>query len=354
MLDLIKKFDSADMLTMLQNFPQQCRDAFMLGKGIELPSSYHQFNNIVFSGMGGSAIGGDIIRTYCLYKLNLPIFVFRNYNLPSFINEDTLFFACSYSGNTEETIASFQEARRKKAKIVVISSGGELITLAQRKNIPFIKIPSGYPPRQSLGYFVFVPLYLLQKIKILNNLEPELEETFYLLERMRDKKLSPEIKKENIAFDTALLMLNRFPVIYSQIDYLDVVSMRWRAQLAENSKVLSSINFLPELNHNEIVGWRFPKSVLKNFIIFLLRDNTEQARIRLRIEITKELLKKDGFLIKEVRAEGRSLMARILSLIYIGDFVSYYLAILNQIDPTPVKPIAYLKKRLAKISHKGK
>ncbi|MGE4357506.1 MAG: bifunctional phosphoglucose/phosphomannose isomerase [Candidatus Omnitrophota bacterium] len=347
MLELIKKFDSADMLNFLYNFPLQLKDAFLLGKKTEIHSSYLKHKNIVFSGMGGSAIGADIIRAYCFYKSKLPIFVFRNYNLPPFVNKETIFFVCSYSGNTEETIASFQEARKKKAKIIVISSGGELINYAHKLKIPYIKIPSGYPPRQALGYFVFVPLYILYKMRVIGNIEKELEETIYVLEKMRDRKMSPAVQEGNIAFDTARFMLNRFPVIYSQTDYLDVVCMRWRAQLAENSKMLSSVNFLPELNHNEIVGWQFPAGVLKNFVIVFLRDNWEEERIKVRMDITKEILKKRGFnKIKQIYAEGKSLMARIFSLIYTGDFVSYYLAILNRVDPTPVEAINYLKKRL--------
>jgi len=343
---LIKQFDSNNMLSLLLDFPAQCRDAFEIGKGFIFPSNYSYFKKIVFSGMGGSAIGGEIVRSYLLYKINFPIFVIRNYTLPNFVDEETLFFACSYSGNTEETIASFYEAKERKAKIITISSGGELLNLAYREGFPSVKIPSNYPPRQALGYFVFIPLSILQKIESFDNLENDFKETISLLENMREKKLSPKISKGNIALDMAKLIKGKFPVIYSQTDYFDAVCMRWRAQLAENSKTLSSINFFPELNHNEIVGWKFPQRVIKNFLIFLIRDNQELDRIRKRIEVTKEIFLKEGFRFKEIWAEGNSLLARIFSLVYLGDFTSYYLALLNKVDPTPVEPITYLKNRL--------
>ncbi|MFN7170073.1 MAG: SIS domain-containing protein, partial [Candidatus Omnitrophota bacterium] len=225
MLKLIKRFDSLNMLTLLKNFPNQCKDSFLQVKEIEIPSTYCQFKQIVFSGMGGSAMGGEIIRSGYLYKINLPIFVIRNYMLPDFVNGETLFFACSYSGNTEETIASYQEAKQRKAKIIVISSGGILRELAEKDKFPFIEIPSGYPPRQALGYFVFTPLNILEKMKVISDLERELQETILVLEKLRDDNFSPEVKKKNVAWELALLLRNKFPVIYAQVDYLDAVCM---------------------------------------------------------------------------------------------------------------------------------
>ncbi|MCM8797951.1 MAG: bifunctional phosphoglucose/phosphomannose isomerase [Candidatus Omnitrophica bacterium] len=347
MLKLIKRFDNLNMLPLLQDFPAQCKDSYLLGEEIKIPPTYHLFKYVVFCGMGGSAIGGDIIRAAYLYRIKFPIFVIKNYSLPNFVDEETLFFVCSYSGNTEETISAYQEAKKRRAKIIVISSGGILRELAEKDASPFVKIPPGYPPRQALAYFVFTPLKILEKINILPNLEPEWQETISLLEKLRDKNFSPEVKKGNFAWELAQLLKNKFPVIYGQIDYLEAVCARWRAQLAENSKVLSSIHFFPEMNHNEIVGWRFPEAVLKKFFIIFLRDNQEQERIERRIEVTKEIFSRDGFKFKEVRAEGNFLLARIFSLIYLGDYVSYYLALLNRVDPTPVEPIVYLKNKLS-------
>jgi len=349
-LSYYQTIDSSGMLGILDKFPQQCRDAFELASNFPIPEDYRKCKHIVFSGMGGSAIGADIIRSYSLYKIGYPLTVIRNYRIPKFINRESLFFACSYSGNTEETLASFQEARKKKARIIVICSGGKLLELARKNRIPCLVIPEGYPPRQALGYSFFSPLKILGNLGIIHKLSNEVEETLSVLTRLRDNNLSFDIGiKNNPAKKLAYFLKNKFPVIYGSCDYLDAVITRWRGQFAENSKTLSSVNFFPEMNHNEIVGWRFPQKLLKDFAVLMLRDSSEHKRVSQRIEITKELLKKDGFKIKEIWSQGNSLMARMFSLVYIGDFASFYLGILNSIDPTPVEPIVYLKKKLLSV-----
>ncbi len=335
------------MLTLLENFPEQCTDALKLASGFLPPNGYRNFKSIAFSGMGASAIGADLIRSFFLYKTSYPVSVIRNYRLPESINGDTLFFVCSYSGNTEETIASFEEAMKRKAKIIVICSGGRILETAKRAKIPYLIIPKGYPPRQALGYSFFSPLKILEKLKAIGSIEGESKETVALLKQLRDKKLSVRIgSKNNTAKKLAIELKNSFPVIYGSCDYLDSIITRWRGQLAENSKTLSSSHVLPEMNHNEIVGWKFPRSTLKDFMVIMLRDSSEHKRVMKRIEITKDLLKRGGFKVREVFSEGKSPMARMFSLIYVGDFVSFYLAILNKVDPTPIEPISYLKKKL--------
>ncbi len=341
-----KKIDSSGILDILDEFPRQCQNAFELGGSIAIPFSYKKIKNIVFSGMGGSAIGADLIRSYLIYRPVPPVFVIRHYRIPEFVDRTSLFFACSYSGNTEETIASFKAALKKKAKVIVISSGGRLLELARASKIPYVIVPKGYPPRQALGYFFFSPLKLLEQCGIVEKSDKKVTETISVLDNLRNNSLAMNVTGNNPAKKLANMLANRFPVIYGSTDYLDAVITRWRAQFAENSKTLSSVNLFPELNHNEIVGWRFPRRILKKFFIIILRDASEHKRISRRIEITKYLLIKDGFRVKEVWSEGKSLMARMFSLVYLGDFISYYLAILNKVDPAPVEPIAYLKKRL--------
>lgn len=345
--EFYQNIDTSDMLTLLENFPEQCTDALRLASGFFLPNDYRNFKNIAFSGMGASATGADLIRSFFLYKISCPISVIRNYRLPKSVNGDTLFFVCSYSGNTEETIYSFKEAIKRKAKIIVICSGGQILEMAKKAKIPYLVIPKGYPPRQALGYSFFSPLKILEKSKVIGSIEGEVKETVTLLKQLRNKKLSVRIDlKNNIAKKLAADLNNSFPVIYGSSDYLDSIITRWRGQLAENSKTLSSSHTLPEMNHNEIVGWKFPRKTLKDFMVIMLRDSSEHKRVTKRIEITKDLLKSEGFRVREVFSEGKSLMTRMFSLIYIGDFVSFYLAILNKVDPMPVGPISYLKKKL--------
>lgn len=343
----ISNQDKSEMLRLLDGLPSQCWEAFNLPRP-SLPGKYKGIKKIVFSGMGGSAIGADLIRSFYLYELALPVFVIRNYRLPAFVDRQSLFFACSYSGNTEETISSFKEALKRGAKVLVFSSDGRLVEMAKTENLPFILIPRGYPPRAALGYAFFTPLRIIQDLGFIPEQEKKVKETVVILERLRDRYLSVKVcSRDNLAKKLALALEDKFPVIYGCVDYLDSVVARWRAQLAENSKTLASSHLLPELNHNEIVGWRFPEELLKKFEVIILRDKSESKRMRQRIEITKRLIRQRRVKVRDITSWGDSLVARMFSLIYIGDYLSFYLAILNHVDPTAVRPIDYLKRELS-------
>jgi glucose/mannose-6-phosphate isomerase len=280
--------------------------------------------------------------------MKLPVFVNRNYTLPEFVSSKTLLVASSYSGNTEETLSAYREAKRKKAKIVALTSGGTLQTLAKKDGIPCVTIPSGLPPRCALGYAFFLPLVLLQRLGIGKNQSREIKETVRLIRNLRDKKLGKGIvTARNTAKRIARNVYGKFPVIYGAQDHIDSVVTRWRGQLGENSKTLSSSHVLPEMNHNEIVGWKNPHSLLMKCIVIILRDKGDHPRIKRRTDITKRIIEQSGVKTIELYSIGKSLLARMFSLIYIGDYMSFYLAILNREDPTPVDRISYLKKLLA-------
>lgn len=344
----IKAIDVSDMLISLCEFPFQCEQAVALIRDFKVPSIYQRFSNIVFSGMGGSAISGDIIKSYLIDEIRIPITVNRNYSLPNFVGEETLVFVLSYSGNTEETISAYSQAKERKAKIIVISSGGKLTANAQDDGVTFISIPSDLPPRVAFGYLFFPLLILLSKVGAIPDKEGSIEETIKVLDNLKESQLKPEIELENnLAKKLSLDIFGKFPVIYASCDHLEGVLMRWRGQLAENSKNLSSSHFFPEMNHNEIIGWENPQDILNKFLVILLRDKDDHLRTKKRIDITKSIIKKQNIPITEVHSQGEGLLSRILSLLYIGDFVSFYLAILNGVDPTPVEKISYLKEQLA-------
>ncbi|MEW6170417.1 MAG: bifunctional phosphoglucose/phosphomannose isomerase [Candidatus Omnitrophota bacterium] len=345
----LKKIDQHNMLDLLLGFPRQCRQAFDIAKKINLSQNYKDFKNIVFCGMGGSAIGADLVKSYLYFKSNVSITVVREYNLPSFVDENTLVFVSSYSGDTEETLSAYDEALKKRCKIIAISSGGKLKEKTFKDGFYFIEIPQGLPPRSSLGFLSIIPLGVLAKLMNLS-IEKEIEEIIFLLEDLTNN-LNPRISREkNIAKKIALDIYDKFVVSYSASIHFDVVSMRFRGQLAENSKTLSSTHFFPEMNHNEIVGWANPKKLLKKFIVVLFRDKLDHPRTQKRMEITKTIFKKKNLKVIEIWSRGDSLLARIFSLIYIGDFISFYLAILNKVDPMPVERVAYLKEELRKES----
>ncbi len=346
----IKAIDASDMLSLLCEFPSRCKQAVRFSRDFKIPSTYQAFSNVVFSGLGGSAVSGGILKSYLIDEIRMPIIVNRNYTLPGFVDEKTLAFVLSYSGNTEETINAYSQAKEKKAKIIVISSGGKLMAKAKSDGVPFITIPSDLPPRCALGYLFFPPLILLSKMGVIEDKQTQIEETIDVLDNLRKSQLKPEIKEEkNLAKKLARDIFGRFPVIYASCDHLEGTLMRWRSQLAENSKSLSSSHLFPEMNHNEIVGWENPKRILSKFLVVLLRDKNDYLRTKRRINITKSIINKQNIPVIEVHSRGERLLSRIFSLVYIGDFVSFYLAVLNDVDPTPVEKISYLKEQLAKV-----
>ena len=343
----IERFDKNDMFDLICRFPDQCIQALSIAEKASVNKKYKStYHNIVFLGLGGSAIGADLIKSYLIEECSLPIFVVRDYSIPSFLNKDSLVFAVSYSGNTEETLSMYKKALKKKAKIIVVTSGGKLEALAIKNNNALVKIPQGYPPRTALGFSFIPPLVLLGKLGIVKNKSAHIRRAVSVLKSMLERDLNP--KKNNISKQLAKTFYNRVPVFYSANTHFDVVSVRWRGQLAENSKALSSMHVYPEMNHNEIVGWQHPDNMLKSFIAVNLRDKMNHSRVKLRMDISSKILKRAGFRCIDIYSKGDEVLSRILSLMYIGDFVSFYLAILYGINPTPVERISYLKGELAK------
>jgi glucose/mannose-6-phosphate isomerase len=273
----------------------------------------------------------------------------RNYTLPNFVGENTLIFVSSYSGNTEETISAYKKAKEKKARMVVISSDGELENRAKEDGVPYIKIPKGFPPRCALFYSFVPPLLILNKLGFIEDKIRELDEVTEVLITLKNELGINSPTKANIAKKLALALRHKFPIIYGANDRIDVVVTRWRGELAENSKHLASSHVFPEMNHNEIVGWDFPSELMNQFVVIFLRDDEDHKRIAKRMDITKDILDKKGISTVELFSKGKGPLSRMLSLIYIGDMVSFYLAILDGVDPMPVDRISYLKKELAKV-----
>ena len=347
--DNFKKLDKSDMLSVLLDFPEQCKAAVDIARKAKILFEKRDFNKVVFVGLGASAIGADLARSYLYSESKIPILVVREYELPAYVDNSTLVVICSYSGNTEETLSAYQQAKQKQATLIAISAGGKLKDYACSDSITFVEIPQGLPPRSALGYLSIIPLCVLSKLGIAGDHALSINAAIKVLEELKEKSLSPRIpEKDNIAKTVAAALLNRYAIIYSSSIHFDIPALRLREQIAENSKTLSSSYLFPEMNHNEIVGWQNPVKVLKNFTLVMLRDKLMHPRITKRMDITEEILRKDGVRIIEVWSRGQDLLSRIFSLIYIGDFISYYLAILYGIDPTPVDRITYLKKELGK------
>ena len=350
-IETIRSLDKSDMLNLLVGFPKQLLDALKIGNEIEFAKDIKKgFSNIVFTGLGGSAIGADLIRSYISRECKLPVTVNRDYTLPGFVGKETLLVVSSYSGNTEETISAYNEGREKGARIIAITSNGQLKKMSKEDGFPCVTIPQGLPPRCALGYSSIPTLVLFCKLGLISDKASEVKESADIMSGLYEEALSAQVAQEkNVAKSIASALFEKYAVIYGANQRTDCVATRWRGQLAENSKTISSTHLFPEMNHNEIVGWQNPKNLLKDLTVILLRDQDDHPRIKTRMDISKSIIKKEGARIVEVTSRGKSLLARIFSLVYIGDFVSFYLAILNNIDPTPVDSITYLKKELAKI-----
>ena len=348
--ELVSKLDVSNMLDLISNLPDQCRQAYEAGKKSGISKLDCKIDNIVFAGLGGSAIGADIIRVYLQNELKMPVVVSRNYTLPGFVGKNTLLFCSSYSGNTEETISLFQDGLKRRANIITMGSGGRLKELSIKNGFRHILVPTGFPPRTAVGYMSITVLAILAGLGFIGDKEKEANEVYSALTELRDREVGIDVGFEkNISKRLAAGIFGKHCIVYGTSDTTEAVSMRWRGQLAENSKSISSSHVLPEMNHNEIVGWEFPKELLKGFKVIMLRDKNDHPRTKKRMDISKTIIKESGAEVFELEGKEGRLLARLFSLIYIGDFVSFYLAILNNIDPTPVKRVDYLKAQLAKL-----
>lgn len=333
----ILKMDKDDMLSKLLNFSQQCREAYALKPEIKISGG---FDKILFCGMGGSAIGGDILKTVCSNASKIPVFVSRDYSLPSWTDKKTLIIAASYSGNTEETLSSFKNGLNSESKVLCISSNGKLEALAASEKIPFIKIPAGYPPRCAFGY-LFFPVY-----KVLSNLgavQPLSPAIFSKMDKWIEA-FSPD-SQDNAAVRIAGKIYNKIPILYCANSYLPA-ALRWKTQIAENSKSFVFVNALPEMNHNEIMAWRYPSWFIKKTVPVFIESAKEHARIKLREQITKEIISQVQPDILTIKVRESSLISALLYLAVLGDWVSFYLALQNGVNPTEISEINLLKNQL--------
>ena len=318
--------DNSNMLEVIEDFPQQCRTALELPKGISVSG---KVDKIVVAGMGGSAVSGDLLKI-CMHDSRIPVFVVRDYQMPNFVDENTLVFAVSYSGNTEETISAFEDAAKKKAKIVAVTSGGIL----EKKSKKTIKIPGGLQPRAALGYLFFPVLGVLVNSGIADVKGKEIEEMLDILSKTDDfKAVGERIAKK---------IWQKTPIVYAS-DLLSPVAYRWKTQFNENSKAPAFHHSFSEMNHNEIAGYQTMSK--GDFVAIFIRDKDDNERIKKRMDITKEIIS-TKVNVEEVFTRGEHLLSRIFSGIYYGDFASYYLALANRVDPTPVTVIENLKKKL--------
>ncbi|MFQ3611436.1 MAG: bifunctional phosphoglucose/phosphomannose isomerase [Fimbriimonadales bacterium] len=346
--EILAQADPKGMMTLTVDFPSQCERALAIAEQFAPPSLPRTPHQVVVAGMGGSGIGGDYLRALLEAYGNLPASVVRDYTLPNFVGADTLVFAVSYSGNTEETLACYHQARERGAMIIALSSGGELQTLAQRDGVPCLTIPGGQPPRTALGYLFFPLVNLCERLGLLPAMSDSVSQTLSRLRQMREALGMAVPTEQNPAKQMALALYRRIPLLYGSCGPRATVAMRWKGQINENAKQHAFAYTFPELNHNEILGWVLAPHQAANWSVVVLSDPDDSPKIRTRIEVTRRLVGSSAEW-HELQAEGDSLLERLMHLTYFGDFVSLYLALLNEVDPENIDHINTLKAELAKI-----
>lgn len=342
----LSELDERGILNILARFDRQIEEALQIGLAADLPTDAGSVRNIVISGLGGSAIGGDFLRAYLGRSLRLPLLVNRSYSVPGFVDESTLVILSSYSGNTEETISAFEEARSAGARLLCIASGGQVERMAEAAGCPCLKIPTGYPPRTALAYSAIPILQAFTRLGLAPDFSKEVRNSVAWV-RHKIQLLAPECPfKENQAKALARSLYRKIPVIYGSQDRLDAIALRWRCQVSENAKQLAYSASLPEMNHNEIVGWKHPTPGLRQVLPVFLRDREDHPRIQIRAEITREMLAGRSGAVLEFWTDGETWLERLWTLVLLGDYASVYLAFLNQEDPSQIDAIEGLKNRL--------
>lgn len=327
------------MKDLVQNFSNQLTEAVQIGEKAVLSKAKTPIQNVLITGLGGSGIGGTIVAEVVSSNCAVPIVVNKDYFLPDFVNEHTLVIVSSYSGNTEETLQAMNEAIKKKAKVVCITSGGQVEEIAVKEKFDLILIPSGMPPRACLGYSLSQLFFVLGGLNLItSDYRKELNSAIQLLENNAEA-----IQKE--AMDLADFLINKIPVIYISDGY-NGVATRFRQQLNENSKMLCWHNILPEMNHNELVGWTENHH---DCAVLLIRNKSDYSRTQARMEISKAVFAKYTPHMKELWSKGESQLERSIYLIHLTDWISCYLADKRKVDASEINIINHLKGELAKI-----
>ncbi|MFL2989716.1 MAG: bifunctional phosphoglucose/phosphomannose isomerase [Candidatus Neomarinimicrobiota bacterium] len=344
----MKTIDKYNMFQSIWDFPENIIDALKISEEIKIKNDYENINKVIVAGMGGSAIGGDVVNSLIKEDIKIPFIVNRGYNLPAWVDSSTLIICSSYSGNTEETLSILEEANSINAKVISITTGGDLEKLCGKYDYDKVLIPSGLQPRAALA-FSFIPLLsIMKKVGLIKtDIEPWLLSAATLIKSKRIEYSTDADK--NPVWVLANKIYSKLPIIYADSDGLDTVAVRLKGQICENSKILAYHNIYPEMNHNEIVGWYNNADYFSNYFVLWLMDKDMNERNKARKSIISNILSDLKVKQEIIEVDGDSFKERFLLLIHYGDWLSYWCAIMHNTDPSPVKNIQVLKNKLSKI-----
>jgi glucose/mannose-6-phosphate isomerase len=347
-VDRLSETDPADFLGSVERFPAQVAQAWRLGaEAADLPSG-EGVSALAILGVGGSGISGDAVRGVLGARSRLPVHTLRGSELPAWVGRNTLVFAVSYSGNTEETLHLFDQARERGARLIALTSGGAIRERAEAAGAALVRLPNSLQPRAALGYLTIPILLICERLGLGPEIASDMTGTIELLERRAAQYGRSSPARDNAAKGLALSLMGKLPWVYGSEGLSEVAAYRWKCQMNECAKVPASSSFFPELTHNEVVGWSGPARLTRaHGALVVLRHDGESSAMARRIDATLRIIGGSFAFTTEIRAEGSSELSRFLDLTYLGDFTSTYLAIAGGVDPAPVEPIDRLKRELA-------
>ena len=327
------------MKDLVAAFTQQMREAVSIGEKAILTPSKQPIRNVLVTGLGGSGIGGTIMAQVTDKELSVPMTVNKDYFLPAFVDAHTLVIVSSYSGNTEETVQAMEAALARGAKITCVTSGGKIAEMAKKNGCDMITIPGGMPPRACFAYSFTQLFYVLAAHRLINNsFREDVNATIALLDK-EEEQMKADAKS------MAQKLIGKLPIIYCEARY-EGVAIRFRQQINENSKMLCWHNILPEMNHNELVGWTEPQA---DAVVMMMRSEDDYSRTQKRMDIISEIVKKyaPGYIV--LQSKGATQLQRSMYLLHLGDWISWYIAEIKDIDATEVNVIDFLKAELSKL-----
>jgi len=347
----ISKIDKQGMLRSIESLALQCQQAWDESQKIIIPSSYRQSENILINGMGGSALGGHLIESIYNRKLKVPLKIINSYTLPAFVGRQTLYILSSYSGTTEEVLSTFNEARRRRAKLLIICAGGKLAALARRYRVPaYIFTPSFNPcnqPRMGLGYSVIGQLGLLARCGFISVKKSELDEAISAILKLHRVFGVKANQTSNPAKQAAQELFGRLPIIVAA-EHLSGNAHIFANQINENSKNFSSYFLISELNHHLMEGLIFPRDNRRLLAFLFLESRKYLPPIQKRFSITKKVLDKNRIKHSGYLARSNSTLSQTLEVLLYGSYVNFYLAMLNGLDPSPIPFVDFFKRQLEK------
>ena len=343
---LYARLDPSGFGGRIASMPAQCRDAWLQALAFPLPDSYRRVERVLVLGMGGSAIGGEMLSDVQSFMGVIPVDVPRDYGPLGPADDQTLVVASSYSGNTEETLSAFDKVWRPGLKTVACTTGGALAAQCAIRGVPVFPIAFKGEPRSALGYGLFSLLGFLNRLGLGQDLSSDVLSSIKEMESFR-REVAPEAPSSRNPAKQMAARAHGKAVLVCGAQHLSAAARRWKSQIAENAKGWAFFELLPELNHNTIEGTRFPAKAANDLVVVMLLSGLYSPRIALRCQLTREILAEEGFASESVTAKGESPLTQIMTTVLFGDYLSYYLAMLNGVDPSVVPNLDRIKAGMA-------